>query len=185
MMSPNWNQNQDQLRPLGYGFDDSRAGFQSRAGGGQGQNTGRRMGWSGPGGMVNPPTQRQAVPSAPPPQAARNTGGMMPFNPVMSPQDYFRGVPPWGGNQSQLSIQNPMMSMWSGQQGQNRGTGMQPSIQPVQGYGRQPTSNPFMPQMQQPQPQPQQMPANAWNPFQSSQGWNQSGQFPGFRFPAY
>lgn len=120
-----------------------------------------------------------------------------PSNQYMSQQDYFKGVAPWGGDQSQLSMQNPMMSMggqggqmfpprWGGQQGQGQNMGGIPNVQRAQNipsYG--PTSNPYMPQMQQPQPQPQQMPANPYNPYQSSQGWNQSGQFPGFRFPAY
>lgn len=61
-----------------------------------------------------------------------------------------------------------------------------------QGYGQQQgfpsgqmTSNPFMPQFQQPRPQPQQMPLNPQNPYQNSWDWNQNGRFPGFRSPIY
>jgi hypothetical protein len=49
----------------------------------------------------------------------------------------------------------------------------------------QATSNPYMQQFRQPQQQPQQMPANPYNPYQNDWNWNQSGQFPGNRFPAY
>jgi hypothetical protein len=55
-----------------------------------------------------------------------------------------------------------------------------------QGYpASQATNNPYMQQFRQPQQQPQQMPANPYNPYQNDWNWNQSGQFPGNRFPAY
>ncbi len=76
----------------------------------------------------------------------------------------------------------------------NAGSGPLPQM-PAMGqmYGQlgqaapasQMTVNPFMPQFQRPQPQPQQVPANPYSPYQNNWDWNQSGRFPGGRFPSY
>jgi len=121
MQSPNWNRNQGNSSWGGQGSGMDRPTNSPSAG-----PWNPMQGFAGPGG-VNPALKQI------PQRQSGNTGGMTPSNPYMPRQDYFRGIAPWGGGQ--LQMQNPMMSM--GQQGQGRMVGQ--------------ASNPYMPQMQQPQ----------------------------------
>jgi len=115
-------------------------------------------------------------------------GGQQPL--VPQPMQGYGQLPIPIHSSIQSMYQQPMTGipgMFGGGQAQY-GT----NVQPMQGYGQQSslsanrlTGNPYMPQPQQPLPQPQQMPNNPYNPYQSSQGWNQPGRFPGGRFPAY
>jgi hypothetical protein len=86
----------------------------------------------------------------------------------------FPSVPPWQAGQQQTGGV-PTLSQFGGYM--NNGSGQLPA--------QVGTTNPFMPQFQQPLPQPQQVSRNPYNPFQGNWDWNQSGRFPGNRFPSY
>jgi len=154
-----------------------------------------RPGYTPPIGNQGQSSGRTA-PNAPPPVQARNygnQGNMTPFNPVMSRQNYFQGIPPWSSGQSSLSSQNPWMSMgnqqggWGGQlQAQNpmMTMGIQPYAQSIQNIpSSRATSNPYMPSFQQ--NQPQQQPTNPYSPYRNDWGWAQQSPFAGLRYPAY
>jgi hypothetical protein len=166
MINPYWNQSQRDLSGGGGQRPINGPGGQNPAGGfGRTPITPRI---SGPGGTMPPtpnpnPGLPKPFPSAPPPGVSY-PGGMG----QGQPQPY----------QQPFQI-NPA-------QGYGPQTGLQQRFGQQQGYpASQATSNPYAPQFRQPAPQPQQMPANPYNPYQNDWNWNQSGQFPGGRFPAY
>jgi len=90
----------------------------------------------------------RAAPNAVSPVQARssgNAGNMTPFNPAMSGQNYFQGVPPWGSGQSNLSMQNPMMGMGNQQGGW--GNQLQAQNPMMSMGGQQNQQNPWKSQM--------------------------------------
>jgi len=186
--------------------------FQVNPGGGRGQINGPGgimppppiPGQGNPGG-----TQYQQMRAR---RLARGQGGQLaPAGPGTGNINGPGGIQsPWavggGGGQGQINGPGGMQNPWAAGTGgggqaqisgpggvQNPNSGLPqpfpstpfPGMTGGQLGGSVGTTNPYMPQFQQPMPQPQQMPQNPYNPYQNNWDWNQSGRFPGNRFPAY